>query len=340
VAIYIVGLSIVLFVNGTMIGCEQTAADDSTHASDASEPEDKLADSFVVLPDTQFYACAYPDIFRAQSRWIADNVAASRIGVVLHTGDIVDSNTQAEWSVASDALHELDDRVPYMLVSGNHDISVERETLLNDYVKPDDLKMHGKAHIVYKDPGKVDNAFALVDLAGSTWLFIGIEFGPRDATLEWANDVLEEHADIPTVLFTHAYLYSNGVRYDRSIHPLQPYHPDTYAITPNEGIADGQDIWETLVEPHENVRLVLSGHVIPDGVARSRAVRPSGSVVYEILANYQFCDYCPCEEVEGGGGYLRIITLNKTSNTLHISTYSPYDDRFLTDSDNTFDLPL
>src|SRR5512147_1592342 len=46
--------------------------------------------SFVVLPDTQFYSSAWPDIFRAQTQWVVDNRAAENIAFVLHTGDIVD----------------------------------------------------------------------------------------------------------------------------------------------------------------------------------------------------------------------------------------------------------
>jgi hypothetical protein len=145
---------------------------------------------------------------------------------------------------------------------------------------------------------------------------------------------------MPAVLFTHAYLYADNERYDRARQPLQPYHPDSYGVTPNQGIADGQDIWETLVVPNSNVRLVLSGHVIPDGTARSSIVMPSGRVVHEVLTNYQLCDSCPCAEVEGGGGYLRRFDLDASGAVLHVSTYSPHKDEYLTDAENQFDLVL
>jgi hypothetical protein len=182
---------------------------------------------------------------------------------------------------------------------------------------------------------RLDNAFAVVELAGTRWLFVGLEFGPRDAVVRWAADVLRAHAELPALVFTHAYLYSDGRRYDRARMPPQPYHPDLYALTPEQGINDGEDLWRTLIEPNPNVRLVLSGHVIPDGTARAVAIRADGSRVHELLANYQLCDLCPCAEVEGGGGYLRLLEFD-AQGQVQVSTYSPYLDAWLQDAENEF----
>jgi hypothetical protein len=296
--------------------------------------------AFIAMPDTQFYACSYDEIFEAQTRFIADNVESRSLGIVVHTGDVVDTNNDVQWDVAARALHVLDGRVPYLLAPGNHDIDSVRNSLIDRYFEPADLDNAGCAKLGFKDAGRVENSFAVVELRGEPWLFVGLEFGPRDAVIDWANDVLREHQALRAVLFTHAYLYADDQRYDRAIQPLQPYHPDGYRVTPNEGIGDGQDIFEAVIEPNQNVRLVLSGHVIPDGTARATRYRESGSVVHEVLANYQFCDSCPCDEVEGGGGYLRIIELDETGDSLHVATYSPYLERALTDAENDFDLPL
>jgi hypothetical protein len=167
---------------------------------------------------------------------------------------------------------------------------------------------------------------------------LGLEFGPRDAVVEWANRVLERYADVPAIVFTHAYLYGDGLRYDRR-RGGQEHHPDQYAITPEQGIADGEDLFRKLVVPNENVRVVLSGHVIPDGVAYAESKRPSGSVVHEILANYQTCAVCPCDEAEGGGGFLRLLQL-EGDGTMHVRTYSPHRDQWLDDPDNSFSFPV
>jgi hypothetical protein len=295
------------------------------------------ASTLVVLPDTQFYACAYPIIFQEQVDYILANIASKRIAAVVHTGDIVDQDVPQQWQVAADNLLRLNGEVPYLLTAGNHDLSAGRASLIGSYFGD---AVAAQSGVVTRDAGRPDNSFTVVELAGRAWLVLGLEFGPRDAVLQWASEVLDAHADLPVIVFTHAYLYSDGRRYDRAIQPLQPYHPDGYGFTPEQGIADGEDLWRELIEPHENVQLVMCGHVIPDGTARATATRPSGTHVHQLLANYQLCDTCPCVASEGGGGYLRLLRFEDGGRVVHVSTYSPHRDASLTDAENEFDLTL
>lgn len=299
-----------------------------------SDDDPVVRDRVIVLPDTQFYACAYPNIFQQQARWIVEHQRDQAIALVVHTGDIVDQDVSAQWQVAAGSLHMLDGVVPYLVTCGNHDLSAARTSQIGSYFDP------AAAGAEVRDSGRFDNAYRVVEIAGTPWLVLGLEFGPRDAVVEWASDILQMHADLPAIVFTHAYLYSDGQRYDRNRTPPQPYHPDGYGFTPEQGINDGEDLWRKLIEPHENVRLVLSGHVIPDGTARSVATRASGTRVHQLLANYQRCDLCPCTEVEGGGGYLRILRFTPDARTLEVTTYSPHLEMSLHDEENEFTLEL
>lgn len=292
------------------------------------------ASTLIVLPDTQFYSCAYPQIFQSQTQWIVDHKRDEGIAAVIHTGDIVDGDVHEQWQVASASLHRLDGVVPYLVTTGNHDMRADRSSYIASYFDP------AGSGAQVRDPGRFDNAYQVVELAGQAWLLLGLEFAPRHAVLQWAGEVLAAHAALPAIVFTHAYLYSDGQRYDRAITPLQPYHPDGYGFTPQEGVNDGEDIFRKLIEPHENVRLVVCGHVIPDGTARSVVTRSSGSVVHQVLANYQLCDRCPCSEVEGGGGYLRRLRFDPEVRAIDVSTYSPHLGRSLRDSENEFRLEL
>jgi hypothetical protein len=293
------------------------------------------ADTLVVLPDTQFYSCAFPNVFDDQTRWIAEQSAAGRISGMVHTGDIVDHDVPEQWAVARDAFQLLGADVPYLVTTGNHDLALDRGSLGTSYLRDSGGVFEARGGSVgYFEAGRVDNAFAITALGGEPWLLLGLEFGPRDAVVEWASRVLERYADVPAVLFTHAYLYGDGTRYDRR-RKGQEHHPDMYSITPEQGIADGEDLYRALVEPHENVRVVLSGHVIPDGLAYSKTTRASGSVVHEILANYQTCAVCPCDHAEGGGGYLRLMQLDDRG-MMHVRSYSPHRDAWLDDAENAF----
>src|ERR1700757_4275919 len=55
-------------------------------------PSPTPADEFtiVALPDTQFYSSLHPDIFAAQTNWIANHVQDQNIQLVVGLGDIVD----------------------------------------------------------------------------------------------------------------------------------------------------------------------------------------------------------------------------------------------------------
>jgi hypothetical protein len=328
-----------LLATSVLLGCADGKLPDTRDASSDGPDAGTVRSTLVVLPDTQFYACAYPDIFDQQAQWVLDHRREQGIELVLHTGDIVDTNVAAQWQVAAHSLHRLDGVVPYLLTMGNHDLTSTRDSLVADYFRIDDMATKAWQP-TSRDAKRLDNAFGVIELGGQRWLVIGLEFGPRDAVVDWAAGVLAEHADLPAILFTHAYLYSDGKRYDRAIQPLQPYHPDGYGYTPQEGINDGQDLWNKLVDPNENVRLVLSGHVIPDGTARATQQRASGTRVHQVLANYQKCDFCPCEEVEGGEGYLRLLRFTPDGSHIDVSTYSPHLNTFLRDSENEFTLEL
>lgn len=323
--------------------CEEPPVVLEPRAGGCFEPEKSdagagVSASFVLLPDTQFYACRYPEIFQAQTEWILQAKEAEGVGIVVHTGDVVDDpSSAAQWQVAADAMHVLDGEVPYLMASGNHDIDLSRDEYLSAYFRQEDLLGARRDRFCFRYAERVTDAYALVELRNQRWLFLTLPFAPLDADIAWAGDVLRDHAAVPTVLLTHAYLYSDGLRYDRNDDRDQKYHPDDYGLS---DVNDGEDIWRKLVEPNENVKLVLSGHVLPDGTARAESEREDGSVVHEVLTNYQTCEACPCEGVQGGNGYLRVFTLSEDHTTLSVRTYSPYLDASLADSENEFVLEL
>ena len=146
------------------------------------------------------------------------------------------------------------------------------------------------------------------------------------------------------MIVTHAYLYSDGHRYDLAVSGLdkskssfQWYIPQFYNYTGSQGINDGEAIWQKLVVPNRNVRLVFSGHV--SGAARLTSSRPDGTLVHQVLSDYQWL-YAGTANDLGGSGYLRIMEFDFHRKTLGVQTYSPYLDSYLTDDANQFTLSL
>src|SRR5438105_15677573 len=86
----------------------------------APTPVDEF--TIVALPDTQFYSSLNPQIFAAQTQWIAHHVQDQNIKLVVGLGDIVDGGGDVtQWQNADAAVRLLDGRVPYMMAIGNHD---------------------------------------------------------------------------------------------------------------------------------------------------------------------------------------------------------------------------
>jgi 3',5'-cyclic AMP phosphodiesterase CpdA len=293
--------------------------------------------TLVVLPDTQYYAAAFPDEFTAQTQWILDQQSDLNIAAVLHVGDVVDSaNSDDQWTVASSALRMLDGKVPYVLVPGNHDTDGNRQGLMDKYFGP--ASMPWVTGIMTW--GQIENNYTLIDVGPQRWLVLGLEFGPRDAVMTWADAVLKAYPDLPVIIVTHAYLYADGTRYnvalagmDQNQPSYQYFSPHFYGYTADQGINDGEQMWQKLVLPNRNVRLVLCGH--DNGAARLTSTRPDGSKVHQILSDYQWLD-----GVYDGYGYLRQMTFDYDKKEIRVRTYSPSRDNYFTDDANQFTLSL
>ncbi|HEY4185379.1 MAG TPA: metallophosphoesterase [Polyangia bacterium] len=324
-------------------GCDDGAYPPSDAATGPTEY------AFAVLPDTQYYASSWPDIFNAQARWLVDNRVSQQLAFVLHTGDIVDSDEPAQWQVASQALHQLDDQLPYVITAGNHDYGgnenlADRMGMGSAYFPVADFARFPWFQGTF-EPDHIENSASLFTVpGGGQWLVLALEFGPRDETLAWANSLLATYHDTPAIIITHAYLYRDGTLYDHVGAPDQQYNPHGYLMMGQTGtsINDGQEIWTKVVAPNSNVKLVFSGHDVngqgipPGTAARLTSVRPDGTVVHQILANYQTCTGPPCEAVHGGNGFLRLLRMSNGGTRLSVETYSPYLDQSLVDPGNHF----
>jgi hypothetical protein len=308
-------------------GCEIAAA----HA-------DEAASSFtiVALPDTQYYAASHPEILEAQARWIVRRQAADRIAAVIHEGDLVDADEPRQWQAAAGSLHTLDGVVPYVLSAGNHDYRrrgavISRQSAIDDYFPPAGFATTGWFKGTF-EPGRIENSFAIVDTPGGPWLILSLEFGARDAVLAWADRIAQRHAALPAIVVTHAYLTSDGSRFDHLGRPDQLWNPHAYlAADEPGGVNDGEEIWRKLVARNANILFVLCGHDLADGVGQLTSVRADGSKVHQLLANYQ-------TGALGGEGFLRVMRFFPAERRVAIRTYSPYADRFKTDPDNDFTL--
>ena len=293
--------------------------------------------SIVVLPDTQIYAWKHPELFHAQTRWIAERRAKYNIEYVLHVGDVVEHNNEKEWKIAREALALLDGKVPYAIALGNHDIgpggsSKTRDTLFGEYFLLREIKKWESFGGVYdKEPDKGENIYHVFRAGGRQWLALVLEFGPRDDVLRWAREVVAGHPECPVILITHAYLHNDGKRYDRAI-PGQNAPPQDFPMAGDRaGLNTGEDIWRKLVSKNRNTVMVISGHVCV--AARLTSKGEAGNRVHQMVVDYQ-------DQERGGNGWLRLLRFSRGGRTVQVRDYSPVLDEWSGHPDRHFDLHL
>lgn len=281
----------------------------------------------IVVPDTQRYAAYFPEIFRTQFRWIRAQAGPLNVRFVLHVGDVVEEGEDHEWIVADEAFSLLDGVVPYLVVPGNHDIARNsnkegsRNTAkFNAVFSP--KRFAGRAWYGGNKGVTNDNSFAYFKAGGQEFMVLGLEYGPTDETLAWADHLVSNHEDRhKVILVTHCYMNFDDTRLGEG----DLYNPHTSHPAWN----DGEQIWEKLVSRRKNFVMVLSGHVKDTGTGRLVSRTRDDTPVLQMLANYQFLGH-------GGQGWLRILKFKPAEKRLEVHTYSPWLGRTRDEPDQRF----
>ena len=265
------------------------------------------------ISDTQLYSESYPAIFHSMTTWLADNAEKENIRYLLHTGDVVNNrNSDGQWKNAVEAMNRLTGKLPFLIAAGNHDVGAPT----GDYSRF--TPRFGQTEPVgggLWEGGK--GQYALLDAGGLSLLIVMMGYGTGDEGIAWTNSILAKYPDRYAILGVHSYMHETGV------------------LT-----TLGKGIYQKIVVPNPNVRLVLCGHHHAAG-RKSTELDDNGDgqtdrTVYQILADYQAAG-------QGGGGFLRLLTFDKAANRLQVRTYSPYLEKnsFYEDPDiDTFELPL
>lgn len=287
--------------------------------------------TIVVLPDTQIYARYYPDIFTSQTQWIVNNKEELNIKTVMHLGDIVDMGySETQWANTDTSMSLLDGVVPYFLIPGNHDYqdptkkNMKDSTLYNTYFPYWRFDIYDWYGGHYPDD-KNNNNYGFFTVGDKEFLIIGLEFCPDNKTLEWADGIIKNNQDKEIIFFTHAYLNEDNSRID-----IGDWSDCSNWAFCQGQCNSGQAIWDKLISKYSNIRMVLCGHVIGDGLGM-RTDYVNGEPVYQILQNYQMLE-------NGGNGYLRCYEFDYDNKVIRATTYSPYLNEYKEDTQNKFKL--
>jgi len=276
-----------------------------------------------VFPDTQGEIATNPAMFFSQVNWIKENKDSLNIPFVLHVGDVVDMDNYHQWGIASEGFDLLDKaQIPYAIAVGNHDTrlvgSYDRGATPGN--QNANLRITDKFNAyfpVYRfrkqrgrfEAGKSDNAYYTFRAGGLNWMVLTLEHSPRRSAVNWAERVIDEYPDHNVIILTHYFLRAGGI--------IGSTNQEYGDLSPSELNA-------LLIENHENILLVISGHTTASAYRIGEGKH--GNKIYQLLQDYQTKKY------NFGDGLLRLITIDTETNTIAATMYSPYRDELKRDT--------
>ncbi len=299
-----------------------------------TDPEDKsfevtfylreltTADDFsmVVMPDTQYYTRSGddPDLFYGQTKWIMANRDSHNILGAIHNGDIVDNATVlSQWAIADKAMAFLEepltglpDGLPFGVAVGNHEQNPN-----SSYGGTEERNKHfgidrfkNRAYYGGHYGSNNDESWYTFSAGGLDFVVVSFSYNtdPDAAILNWAKSIFQQYPGAFGIVNAH-YIIGSGAGFG----------------------SQGKAIYDAL-KGLPNVQIFTNGHV--SGEAR-RTDTYNGNVIHTMLADYQSRD-------NGGDGWMRIWEFSPANNELTVRTYSPALDKYETDDNSEFTLPI
>ncbi len=259
-----------------------------------------FAYSMAIIGDQQVVSIKYPDLLHEMYDWILANKDIHKIKYVLALGDITNNRDNvAEWTLVASQFKRLGGILPMAICRGNHDYSEPFNTYLNFEGYTSD--------IVGRYEGKMDNHYKVAKIGNTDYLFMVLDYGPDDAELAWASEITAAYPNHKVIVITHGYMNDDQTTTDAN---------DSTAPSTNYGVNDGVDMWEKYVRKHENIVMVLSGHIDSDYTYATKAVGDHGNVVTQMLINPQGIDvYTPT-------GMVHMFYFNEEGNKITVDMYS------------------
>lgn len=267
---------------------------------DYIEPVTDFAYSFAVVGDQQKVTSLHPDYTHYMYDWILQNKDIKNIQYFLAPGDVTDLRTDNdwEWEGAVEQFERLSGVIPMAISQGNHDYADPYEKYMNFEGNTSDI-------VGRYAKNSVLNLYKTAKIGKTDYLFLVLQYGPTDAVLEWACDVVEQYPNHKVVVITHSYLHSDGTITDQNDY-----------LPPSGSRNDGLNMWNKFVRKYENIILVICGHIETYETLVVKSVGDNGNVVTQMLINPQALDMV--EPV----GIVTMFYFNEDGNVLTTEFYS------------------
>ena len=281
----------------------------------------------VFIPDIQELTTGrFTDAWYAIADWIADNLETENIVHVMSAGDSTWNNSATEYVLARNGYDRFTSKVSWNNISGNHDYpwdKTSRDSSMYNKYFGEDYILSGAAADTYagcmEDPAGVsgaENCYYKFGVNGIRYMILQLEFFPRQSVIDWAKKIISENPEYNIILTTHGYMYADGKYMTET--------PMNYVTDDGQsgGVAgSGQIVWNTLVAPYDNVKLVICGHNDAADIPRRFDKNKAGNPVPQMMLNGQYLDgsyfsNCPL-------GLLGILRFSTDGTKVSVNYYSP-----------------
>ena len=147
--------------------------------------------------------------------------------------------------------------MPYGVLAGNHDV-------WSNTTRPIDYTYYSQwfgrdrfADQPYYGGDRENNHddYDLISYGGHDFIMVYLGWQPTQESFDWANEVLQRFSNPNAILAAHQYIAASG-KYE----------------------GPGQEIFEKVVVPNENILLVLNGHALGNPIVVQRMLKAERSM--------------------------------------------------------------
>ncbi len=254
--------------------------------------------TLAVMPDTQ-YLFDGPSIDKApveaSLRYLLEHGREENIVFLSHLGDLTQNGVKEEFAAIGEAFRLLDRRgVGYSVLVSNHDVksSTTDQRGATPYLDAFGPKRFAGRRTFGGASPDGYNTFHRFTAGGREWLVLALDWRLSPQGYAWAKDVLAKHPRTPVILTTHELVVADDT--------LSDY---------------GQQLWDRLIEDHDQIFLALGGHYWPAG--RATRKNAAGHDVHLHLTNYQ-------NRYFGGAAMIRLYRFDLDRGVIDVETLSPW----------------
>lgn len=269
------------------------AVAETSYRPDVRSPRFTLA----VLPDTQYLYDedrSNPAPLAETFQYLLEHRVDDNLVFMTHLGDITEHGTASEMAEVSTTFEAIDQRLPYSVLAGNHDVKGSTNDQRGDtpYLQTFGPQRFQDTPTFGGSSPDGYNSYHLFQAGGRRWLVLALDWRLSPQGFAWAQSVIDANSKLPVIVTTHDFVSGDD--------SLSGY---------------GKQLWEGLVRKNDQIFLVLNGHWWPPG----RAVLPNdaGNDVHAHLTNYQ-------DRYYGGAAMIRLYHFDLARNTIDVETFSPW----------------